>query len=56
MDIAYPPNDHRTMGVATGAAAVSTNFDVPPGMAAGASSLVVITIGIPSNPVSIIVR
>ncbi len=49
-------HDHSTMGVATGAVLVSTNFDVPPGMETGASSLVVIANGIPSNPVSITVR
>ncbi|MDQ2859550.1 MAG: hypothetical protein M3T55_02250 [Pseudomonadota bacterium] len=49
-------HDHSTMGVATGAATVSTNFDVPLHMERGAGSLVVIANGIPSNPVSIIVR
>lgn len=49
-------HDHSTMGVATGAAPVSTRFDVPPAMETGASSLVVIANGIPSQPVSITVR
>jgi hypothetical protein len=46
-------HDHSTMGVATGAATVSTNFDVPAGMETGASSLVVVANGIPSKAVSI---
>jgi hypothetical protein len=49
-------HDHSTMGVATGAATVSTNFDVPSGMETGASSLVVVANGIPSVPVSITVQ
>jgi hypothetical protein len=47
---------HSTMGVATGTAIVSTNFDVPAGMETGASSLVVVANGIPSNAVSITVN
>ena len=47
---------HSTMGVATGSATVSTNFDVPSTMETGASSLVVVTNGIPSAAVSITVN
>jgi hypothetical protein len=49
-------HDHSTMGVATGSTPVSTNFDVPSGMETGASQLVVVANGIPSNPVSITVN
>ncbi len=49
-------HDHSTMGVATGNQPVSTNFDVPSGMETGASTLVVIANGIPSNPVSVTVQ
>jgi hypothetical protein len=49
-------HDHSTMGVATGSATVSTNFDVPASMETGASSLVVIANGIPSAPVSVTVQ
>ncbi len=49
-------HDHSTMGVATGNAIVSTHFDVPAGMETGASSLVVVANGIPSEPVSITVN
>jgi hypothetical protein len=49
-------HDHSTMGVATGAAIVSTNFDVPSGMETGASQLEVVANGIPSTPVSITVN
>jgi hypothetical protein len=45
-----------TMGVATGTKIVSTNFDVPKTMETGASSLVVVTNGIPSAPVSVTVN
>jgi hypothetical protein len=48
-------HDHSTMGVATGSKTVSTNFDVPSGIASGASSLVVVANGIASKPVSITV-
>lgn len=47
---------HSTMGVATGSAIVSTNFDVPSGMETGASSLVVVANGIPSPAVSVTVN
>jgi hypothetical protein len=49
-------HNHSTMGVATGTALVSTKFDVPSGMEAGASSLVVVANGIPSAAVSITVN
>jgi hypothetical protein len=49
-------HDHSTMAVATGAALVSTNFDVPAGMEMGASSLEVVANGIPSLAVSITVN
>jgi hypothetical protein len=49
-------HDHSTMGVATGKATVSTNFDVPAGMETGASTLVVVANGIPSKAVSITVN
>jgi len=49
-------HDHSTMGVATGTAPVSTNFDVPASMETGASSLEVVANGIPSTPVSITVN
>jgi len=47
---------HSTMGVATGSAIVSTNFDVPTGMETGASELVVVANGIPSAPVAVTVN
>ena len=49
-------HDHSTMGVATGKKTVSTNFDVPSGMETGASTLVVVANGIPSQPQSITVQ
>jgi hypothetical protein len=49
-------HDHSTMAVATGSAIVSTNFDVPPGVETGASSLVVVANGIPSKAVSVTVN
>lgn len=49
-------HDHSTMGVATGSKIVSTNFDVPTGIETGASSLVVVANGIPSQAVSITVQ
>lgn len=49
-------HDHSSMGVATGTATVSTNFDVPATIETGASTLVVIANGIPSQPVSITVQ
>jgi hypothetical protein len=49
-------HNHSTMAVATGTKIVSTNFDVPAGMETGASSLVVVANGIPSQAVSITVN
>jgi hypothetical protein len=49
-------HDHSTMGVATGDRIVSTHFDVSSSSETGASSLVVIANGIPSDPVPITVR
>jgi hypothetical protein len=49
-------HDHSTMGVATGKAIVSTNFDVPSGAETGASTLVVVANGIPSKAVSVTVN
>jgi hypothetical protein len=49
-------HDHSSMGVATGKATVSTNFDVPSGMETGASMLEVVANGIPSKPVSVTVN
>jgi hypothetical protein len=47
--------DHSTMGIATGAAIVSTNVYVPTNIPAGKASVVVIANGIASNPVSVTV-
>ena len=49
-------HDHSTMAVATGSAAVSTNFDVPAAAETGASTLAVVANGIPSVPVSLTVN
>lgn len=49
-------HDHSTMGVATGARIVSTNFDVPSTMETGVSTLEVVANGIPSLPVSVTVN
>ena len=49
-------HDHSTMGVATGNAIVSTNFDVPADMDTGASTLEVVANGIPSKKVSLTVN
>ena len=50
------PTITARMGVATGSATVSTNFDVPTTIDTGASTLVVVANGIPSQPVSITVQ
>ena len=47
---------HSSMGVATGTHRVSTNFDVPPGIETGASTLEVVANGIASSPVSVTVQ
>jgi hypothetical protein len=49
-------HDHSTMGVATGSATVSTNFDVLPATETGASTLVVVANGIPSKSVNVTVQ
>ena len=49
-------HNHSTMAVATGKAIVSTNFDVPSTMEAGASTLEVVANGIPSLAVSVTVN
>ncbi|MFL6689146.1 MAG: hypothetical protein ACJ8IR_03010 [Alphaproteobacteria bacterium] len=49
-------HDHSTMGVATGSATVSTNFDVLSGVETGASKLEVVANGIPSTAVSVTVN
>lgn len=49
-------HDHSTMGVATGSATVSTNFDVPAAAETGASSLEVVANGIPSTKVNVTVN
>jgi len=49
-------HDHSSMGVATGATPVTTHFDVPAGMEAGASKLVVVANGIPSVAVNVTVN
>lgn len=46
-------HDHSSMGVATGSAMVSTYFDVPPNIEAGASLLEVVANGIPSVPAAV---
>jgi len=49
-------HDHSAMGVATGAATVSTTFDVPDGIEVGPSQLEVVANGIPSTPVAVSVQ
>ena len=49
-------HNHSSMGVATGTATVSTTMDIPAGMEAGASSLVVVANGIASTAVSVTVN
>lgn len=49
-------HDHSSMAVATGIASVSTRFDVPGNTETGAGSLAVVANGIPSEPVSIVVK
>ena len=47
---------HSTMGVATGNATVSTNFDVPAAADTGAGTVVVVANGVASAPVNITVN
>ena len=50
-------HDHTTMGVATGKKkVVDTHFEVPSNMETGASKLVVVANGIPSQPVAVTVQ
>jgi len=49
-------HNHSSMGVATGSAIVSTQFDVPAGTETGASSLAVVANGIASAPLSVTVN
>jgi hypothetical protein len=49
-------HDPSTMGIATGKATVSTNFDVPSDIETGDSKIEVVTNGIPSKPVDITVE
>jgi hypothetical protein len=46
-------HNHSTMGVATGATVVSTEFDIPSTIETGASELFVVANGIPSKPVKV---
>lgn len=48
-------HNHSTMGVATGSATVSTNFDVPSGIPSGSGQLVVVANGIASQAVTVTV-
>ena len=48
-------HNHSSMGVATGSLIVTTHFDVPAGTEVGASQLVVVTNGIASSPVSVVI-
>ncbi|MGA2689177.1 MAG: hypothetical protein ABSE85_14025 [Candidatus Korobacteraceae bacterium] len=49
-------HDHSTMAVATRGIPTYTHFDVPAGMETGASTLVLVVNGIPSNSISITVN
>jgi len=49
-------HDHSTMGVATGATPVSTQFDVPLSIESGPSILEVVANGIPSIPKTVLVE
>lgn len=49
-------HNHSTMGIATGAATVSTTFDVPSTIETGASIIVVVANGIPSKGVLVTVN
>jgi len=49
-------HDHSSMAAATGTTTVSTNFDVRANAQTGASSLVVVANGIPSEAVSITIK
>jgi len=49
-------HNHSSMGVATGSALVSTQFDVPTDIELGPSKLYVVANGIPSTPQRISVQ
>jgi hypothetical protein len=49
-------HNHSTMAVATKNIPTYTHFDVPAGMETGASTLIVVTNGIVSNPISVTVN
>ncbi len=49
-------HDHSTMAVATRGIPTYTHFDVPAGMETGASTLVLVVNGVPSNSISITVN
>jgi Kelch motif len=49
-------HDHSSMGVATGKAIITTQFDIPAAAEVGASTLVVVANGIASAPVSVAVQ
>jgi hypothetical protein len=48
-------HNHSTMGVATGATIVSTEFDIPSTVPAGTNELFVVANGIPSKPKKVII-
>ena len=49
-------HDHSSMGVATGSAIISTNFDVPAAAETGASTLVVVANGIASTATAVTIK
>lgn len=49
-------HNHSTMGVATGTKTVSTHFDVPSNIEAGASTIEVVANGIASGPVNVTIQ
>jgi hypothetical protein len=56
-DVVYcKTHNHSTMGVATGSTIVSTEFDIPSTIQTGASELVVVANGIPSQPVNVTIE
>jgi hypothetical protein len=56
-DVVYAKtHNHSTMGVATGTATVSTEFDIPSTIQTGASKIVVVANGIPSSPVNVTIE
>ncbi|MFZ0770328.1 MAG: hypothetical protein WCA49_01180 [Candidatus Sulfotelmatobacter sp.] len=56
-DVVYcKTHNHSTMAVATGSETVSTEFNIPSTIGTGASTLLVVANGIPSNPVSVTIE